>query len=126
MQYGALRDLSYENTANEWRNQNSTNRIWPLSTLLVLIMTTAFLFLMWEGNKAHVISDVQSFTEIGLNESKQSSADFNFSIRKPSASSLVADGDGGNDARLADVLSLSTLLKGSMAVQCSDSVSWGR
>jgi hypothetical protein len=128
MHYGALRGLSHENVKNERRNQNSTNRIWPLSTIILALMTAALLFVMWDGKKKEIASDGQSSSfEIRLKELKQNANTSNLpATAGMKFSSLVPDSGGGDDPRSADILSLSTLLKGSMSVQCSDTVSWGR
>jgi hypothetical protein len=125
MEYGALSGLN--NEAREIYSQNGTNRLRPLSAIFLSLMTASLLFLMSEKNSDDTISDVQSAHKIRSYELKHNAPTTNFTGKTlKKRSSLIADNDDSEKAGLSDVLSLSTLLKGSMKVQCSDSVSWGR
>ena len=127
MQYGALRGLSKERSEKIWQNPYGSNRVWSLSTVFLFVMAASLFFLTWQEKKEDLVSDVQSSFKMRMSELKQYVYARNFTVKaRGKSSSLVIDGADGQESGSSDILSLSTLLKGSMKVECSDSVSWGR
>jgi hypothetical protein len=128
-QYGALNRDGNENATLQRRN----SRAWPLSTVMFSIMTATVLFLLWDGNGAR-ISDVQPAVSMKLNvlhEKNHSklSTHLNAKTTVTLASTAVPIyGVYVDDMPSRPIYfpSFLTLVQGSVKIDCSDTVAWGR
>ncbi len=135
MQYGAVSGRSKEGLSNcpesesESKNQ-STNRARPIWVLLSL-MTALMLYLIWDNTRVKALNKKLK-ARLEWNQPKRlSSKNFTYLTGKPSSLVSYDDKSYGNYAEdIKDgqeyLQSSSALLKGSVKVQCSDSVAWGR
>ena len=131
-QYGALSRDSNESAILERREQNRNSRAWPITTVLLSIMTATVLFMLWDGNAVR-ISDVQPAVSIQsnmLHEKKHTNLSTHLKAQTASlaSSDVPIYGDYIDDMpdRPKYFPSFLTLVKGSVKIDCSDTVAWGR
>ncbi len=132
-QYGALNRDNTESATFQRREQSRNSRAWPISTVLLSIMAATALILLWDGNGVR-ISDVQPVVSIQSNvmhEKKHTRRSTH--LKAKATSSLVSSdvpiyGDYVDDMpnRPKYFPSFLTLVKGSVKVDCGDTVAWGR
>jgi hypothetical protein len=132
-QYGALERDSNQSATVQRREQNRNNRAWPISAVMLSVMTATVFFLLWDGNSVR-ISDVQPVDSIQTKIlQKRRNAKLSTNLTAKITSSLVSSnvpsyGDYVDDMpdRPKYFPSFQTLVKGSVKIDCSDTVSWGR
>ncbi len=131
-QYGALNHESAESSILQRRDQNRASRAWPISTVLLSIMTATVLFMLWDGD-GEIISDIQPVittqsNELQVNHHVNYSTHLNAKKNSLVSSEAPIYGNYVDDMpdRPAYFPSSQTLVRGSVKVQCSDTVAWGR
>ena len=133
LQYGAFNRDSNETATLQRREQIRNSRAWPISTVLLSIMTATVLFLLWDGHGT-IIADVQPAPSIQsnvLHEGRHSKLSTH--LKAPTTATLVSSdvpiyGDYVDDMpdRPKYFPSFNILVKGSLKIDCSDTVAWGR
>jgi hypothetical protein len=132
-QYGALERESSQSATLQRREQNRNNRTWPISAVMISVMTATVLFLLWDGNSV-IISDVQPVDSIQSKMvPKRRNAKLSTNLTAKMTSTLVSSdvpsyGDYVDDMpdRPKYFPSFPTLVRGSVKIDCSDTVAWGR
>jgi hypothetical protein len=132
LRYGAL---YREDVTSPRIEQNRSSRAWPISTVMLSLMTATVLFLFWDG-KGGIISDVQPVvsTRSELQERKSTRHSTHGHAKKVSKAYSLASpdvpiyGDYVDDMQIWPPYfpSSQTLVKGSQRVGCGDTVAWGR
>ena len=133
LRYGALNRESTESATLQRRDQNRSSRAWPISTVLLSFMAATVLFLLWDEDGAGT-SDMQTVVSTQSNELQAKKHAKHSTHRKAKKTySLVSSdvpiyGDYVEDMpdRPKYFPAFSTLVKGSVKIDCSDTVAWGR